>query len=119
MRGLLIPIEVGKGLSFTLFRIFLVYGVDGSRIRGEHAHRVCAQFIVLVAGNVSIMLDDGDKRIDFKLDKLRRGLYLPPRVWGVKYNYSADAVLLVAASHAYDDNDHIRDYREFVEFVRN
>ena len=118
LRGSLTPIELGKGLSFTPSRIFLVYGVDGSRIRGEHAHRVCAQFIVLVSGDVSIMLDDGDKRIDFRLDKLRRGLYLPPRVWSVQYNYSPDAVLMVVASHAYDDSDYIRDYREFVEFVR-
>jgi hypothetical protein len=36
-------------------------------------------------------------------------------VWGTQYQYSADALLLVFASHHYDPKDYIRDYREFVE----
>ena len=35
-------------------------------------------------------------------------------VWGIQYKYSADAVLLVLASHPYDADDYIRDYDEFL-----
>jgi hypothetical protein len=35
-------------------------------------------------------------------------------VWGVQYKYSADAILLVLASHPYDAADYIRDYDEFL-----
>jgi len=35
--------------------------------------------------------------------------------WGTQYRYSADAVLLVLASHPYDASDYIRDYAEFLE----
>jgi acetyltransferase-like isoleucine patch superfamily enzyme len=118
MRGSLTPIELGKGLPFLPARIFLVYNVDNSRIRGEHAHRVCEQFLVSVSGNVSVMLDDGFKRIEVKLDKPRLGLYLAPRVWGVQYKFSSDSVLMVAASHAYDSSDYIRNYDDFVKEVR-
>ena len=34
-------------------------------------------------------------------------------IWGTQYRYSADAVLLVLASHPYDAADYIRDYAEF------
>ena len=47
------------------------------------------------------------------------GLHLPPRVWGIQYKYSADAILMVFASHAYDENDYVRDYGEFLELVRD
>jgi len=51
------------------------------------------------------------------LDRPDLGLHLPPRVWGIQYKYSADAVLLVFASHYYDADDYIRDYDQFVDVV--
>ena len=48
------------------------------------------------------------------LDAPNLGLYLPPMVWAVQYQYSADAVLLVFASEHYDPADYIRDYDEFL-----
>ena len=39
------------------------------------------------------------------------------RVWGIQYKYSADAVLLVFASHYYDADDYIRDYDQFLGLV--
>ena len=36
------------------------------------------------------------------IDRELGGVYLPPRTWGVQYDYSPDAALLVFASHAYD-----------------
>ena len=44
-------------------------------------------------------------------------IHLPPKVWGIQYKYSADATLLVFASHYYDSADYIRDYSEFRKFV--
>jgi UDP-2-acetamido-3-amino-2,3-dideoxy-glucuronate N-acetyltransferase len=57
--------------------------------------------------------DDGINRQEFLLDRPYVGVHLPPMVWGIQYKYSADAVLLVFASHYYDSADYIRDYSEF------
>ena len=38
--------------------------------------------------------------------------------WGTQYDYSDDAVLLVFASHAYDNDDYIRSYDEFLTLAR-
>ena len=35
------------------------------------------------------------------------------------YDFSDDAVLMVLASELYDEGDYIRDYDEFLEFVKN
>jgi hypothetical protein len=39
--------------------------------------------------------------------------------WGVQYKYSEDAVLLVFASHAYDPEDYIRDYDNYLKLISN
>ena len=35
------------------------------------------------------------------------------------YDFSPDAVLMVLASEIYDESDYIRDYDEFLEFVKD
>ena len=48
------------------------------------------------------------------LDDPTTGVYVPPKVWSVQYDYSPDAALLVFASHAYDPDDYVRDYEAFL-----
>lgn len=63
-----------------------------------------------------IIADDGMNREEFQLASPNQGLYLPPMTWGVQYQYSNDAVLLVFASEYYDPDDYIRDYQEFKRY---
>ncbi|MFV1990407.1 MAG: WxcM-like domain-containing protein [Acidimicrobiales bacterium] len=114
LRGALSAAEVGDGLPFEAKRIFLVYDVPSRRVRGEHAHKTCHQFLVCVRGSVMVMMDDGVSRQETILDRPSVGLWLKPAVWAVEYKYSPDAVLLVAASHPYDADDYIRDYEAFL-----
>lgn len=112
-RGALTPLEAGKSMPFVPNRVFLVHRVPSSRVRGEHAHRRCKQFLVAVAGSLSVALDDGKKRVDVRLSNPYFGLYLPPMIWGVQYNFTADGILMVMASEAYDGTDYIRDYDDY------
>lgn len=117
MRGDLTAAEFEKHLPFPPRRFFLVYSVPTEKIRGEHAHRKCAQFLVCARGSVRCLADDGATRQEFLLDRPNLGLYLPPMTWGTQFNYSADAVLLVFASHAYDAADYVRTYDEFLKLL--
>ena len=105
-------------IPFSPARYFLVFHVPSSETRGEHAHKLCHQFLVCVHGSIAVVADDGSSREEFLLNSPELGLYLPPLTWGIQYKYSADAVLLVLASHAYDKNDYIRSYDEFMELTR-
>jgi len=113
MRGNLSVGEFEKDLPFYPKRYFLVYGVTNERIRGEHAHRNCHQFLLCAHGACSVIADDGSYRQEFRLDHPYFGLYLPPMIWGIQYKFTRDAVLLVFASEHYDSEDYLRNYAEF------
>ena len=101
-------------VPFVPARFFTVYKVPGKDVRGENAHLACQQFLVGVAGSLSVLVDDGAAREEVVLDSPSAGLYIPPMVWSVQYRFSEDAVLLVFASHAYDAADYVRDYEQFL-----
>ncbi|GAA1805840.1 isomerase [Planosporangium flavigriseum] len=117
LRGDLSVGEFERDIPFPVHRYFVVLGVPNEKVRGQHAHKECHQFLVCVKGRCSVVADDGVSRQEFLLDSPETGLYLPPMTWGTQYRYSADAVLLVFASHYYDADDYIRDYAEFTALV--
>ncbi|MBZ9814129.1 WxcM-like domain-containing protein [Mesorhizobium sp. CA7] len=117
LRGELAPLEFGQNLPFKPLRSFLVYGVRSDKVRGEHAHRQCHQFLIATHGRLSVVVDDGHDRKEVSLADPSVGLYLPPGVWGIQYKFQPDTVLLVMASHPYDASDYIRDYSDFLATV--
>ncbi len=117
LRGSLTVAEFERHVPFVPRRCFMVYQVPGKDVRDEHAHRVCHQFLICVAGSVHVVVDDGREREQFVLGSPSLGLHLPPMVWGIQYKYSTDAVLMVLASEPYDAEDYIRDYGEFVRLA--
>lgn len=119
IRGSLTVGEFERSVPFRSERYFLVYNVPTAETRGEHAHRVCHQFLVAVKGSVHVVADDGKTREEFVLDKPNQGIYLPPMTWGIQYRYSHDAVLMVFASHYYDAADYIRNYDEFKSLLES
>lgn len=115
LRGSLSAGEIGQQIPFDVQRYFLVFDVPSAETRGEHAHRKCHQFLVCVTGEVAVVADDGIQRQEFILDKPNLGIHLPPMTWAIQYKYSANAVLLVLASHHYSSADYIRSYEEFLQ----
>jgi acetyltransferase-like isoleucine patch superfamily enzyme len=101
-------------VPFVPRRWFLVYDVPNQEVRGEHAHRVCHQFLICVAGSMTVAVDDGERRTEVTLDSHTLGLYVPPLIWASQFHYDPDSVLLVFASHPYDPGDYIRDYELFL-----
>lgn len=116
LRGSLAALEFAA-LPFVPRRAFAVYAVPDESVRGAHAHRTCAQFLMCASGEVSAVADDGDTRQEFRLTDPTVGLVVPPLVWSMQYRYSADAVLVVFAELPYDPDDYIRDYEEFLQVV--
>jgi acetyltransferase-like isoleucine patch superfamily enzyme len=117
IRGSLTVGEFERNIPFPVKRYFMVFDVPSIETRGEHAHRICHQFLICVRGSCAVVADDGVHRQEFLLDRPDLGVYLPPMIWGIQYKYSADAVLLVYASHYYDSTDYIRNYAEFLQLV--
>ena len=112
-RGVLVVAETGNPIPFTPVRFFTISKVPARVGRGGHAHKECHQFLVCVAGSCDVTVDDGHHSVRHTLSDPGAGLHLPPMTWCDLQNFSADAVLLVLASHLYDDSDYVRNRDEF------
>lgn len=113
LRGSLAALEFDDGLPFTPRRFFVTFDVPSAHVRGEHAHRTCHQFLVALAGSLSVMLDDGRSRAEIRLDSPNFGVHLPPMVWAAQFKHAPGTVLGVLASEPYDNGEYIRSYDEF------
>lgn len=114
-RGAINILEIRKDLPFECQRIFYTYTVPEGSVRGEHAHRVCEQFLIALRGVVTVVVDDGHGHRDkVVLDSPSKGLWLPHGHWGEQSGHSPDNILLVLASLPYDNADYIRDYDAFL-----
>lgn len=118
-RGLLTIMEGGLQIPFPVARAFWITSVPEKQVRGEHAHKECHQFLICLHGSLKAATDNGSDRQEWHLDRPTVGLHLPPLNWGTQYDFSPGAVLLVLASHCYDEADYIRDYQDYLHFLRN
>lgn len=118
VRGHLTALEFTQDLPFVPQRIFMTYGIPSQSTRGEHAHRLCEQFLVCVHGECHVMVDDGEKREEFCLNRPTFGVLVPSMVWAQEHRHSQDSVLMVLASRPYEAGDYIRDYEQFLARVK-
>ena len=90
-----------------------IYDVPGGEERGGLAYKETEEFIVAMSGSFDVLVDDGEQRYHFSLNRSYMGVYVPAGTWRTITNYSTNAVAVIAASTHYDPNDAIRDYEEF------
>ncbi len=117
-RGQLVALEEQKEIPFNVKRVYYMYDTVNNAIRGKHAHRNLEQILICVHGSCKILLDDGSSKEIVVLDKPCEGLYLPNNIWREMFDFSSDAVLMVLASELYDERDYIRDYDEFIKYIK-
>lgn len=109
--GNLVPIEFGI-LPFTPNRAFTVTEVPIGKERGLHAHRLCHQLLVALAGEVIVSVSDGVSSREFLLDNPEEGLHIPPLIWASQRYLLRHSLLYVLASHPYSRNDYIEDFED-------
>lgn len=117
-RGNLTVAEQFKNVPFGIKRVYWVYDVPGGESRGGHAHKECKEFIIAVSGSFHVTLDDGTDKKSYLLNHPYQGLLVETGIWRTLDDFSSGAVCLVLASELYDESDYIRDYDEFLEYVK-
>jgi hypothetical protein len=118
-RGNLTFIEGTRHIPFEIRRVYFLYDVPGGAERGGHAHKDLQQFIIAMSGSFDIVLDDGNVRQRFHLNRSYYGLYVCPMIWRELDNFSSGSVCMVLASNLYDEADYYRDYQDFLRVVRS
>lgn len=110
--------EGTRDVPFNIRRIYYIHGVPADSIRGGHAHKALRQILFCPYGRIEIILDNGTEKTSVMLDDPAKGLLIGPGLWRDMIWQQENSVLCVAASEYYDENDYIRDYDAFLDYVK-
>ena len=116
--GSLVFFEACKDIPFEIKRIYYLYNVPSGQSRGLHAHKNLRQVFICIHGSCTVMLTDGNTRIETKLSDPAEGLYVEKGLWREIYDFSPDAVMVVIASEYYDEDDYIREYDQYLSYTK-
>lgn len=118
-RGNLSFVEQENHIPFRIKRTYWLYDVPGGESRGGHAYKENQEFIVALSGSFDVVLDNGNRKKVYTLNRSYYGLYVPKGLWREMENFSTNSLALILSSTDYDSNDYIRDYDEFLNFKNN
>ena len=104
-------------VPFPVNRVFYSYDIPGGEDRGAHAHRKCHQFIIAASGSFEVVLDDGTNKRTVLLNRPFWGLHVPPGIWASEQGFSSGSICLVLASEGFEEDDYIRDYNDYLEYL--
>lgn len=117
-KGNITVVENNKTVPFEMKRAYYLYDVPGGEARGGHAHKDLYQLIVAASGSFDVVLNDGNVKRTFTLNRPYHGVYVVPGIWRELNNFSSGAVCLVMASHPFDKDDYIREYDEYLNYIK-
>jgi len=112
-RGGLAFAEGQSDVPFPIRRVFWIYDIPEGAQRGGHAHSTCAEVVVPVCGAFTMVLDDGERRVEVRMTRPDEGVLVPPAVWCELKDFETGTVLVVMASHPYDASGYVNDYDEY------
>ena len=118
-RGNLSFAEQTNHIPFEIQRTYWIYDVPGGENRGGHAFVHTEEFIIALSGSFDVIVDDGDNKRTFALNRSYYGLYIPNGLWRELNNFSTNSLALEFASTQYDPTDYIRDYDEYLKMRNN
>ena len=118
-RGNLSFAQQQSQIPFDIKRTYWIYDVPGGEHRGGHAYRETEEFIIALSGAFDVVVDDGENKKTFTLNRSYHGLYIPKGLWREMRNFSTNSLALEFASTTYSKDDYIRDYDEFLKLKRN
>ncbi|MNK41043.1 TDP-4-oxo-6-deoxy-alpha-D-glucose-3,4-oxoisomerase [compost metagenome] len=105
-------------VPFDIKRVYYLYDVPSSAKRGGHAHKALQQLLVPLSGSFDVVLKDGTEELTVTLNKPDRGLLINSNIWRELENFSSGAVCMVVASDIYSEDDYIRDYNDFLSYIK-
>lgn len=116
--GALSFVESKRDIPFSIKRIYYIYDTAENMHRGFHSHKKNWQLLFCPYGSVEIVITDGEESKTILLDEPSKALVLQPGIWREMIWRIDQSVLCVAASEYYDSDEYIRDYDEFLKYVK-
>lgn len=118
-RGNLSFAEQNNHIPFEIKRTYWIYDVPGGESRGGHAFKKNHEFIIAISGSFDVIVDDGERKKSFALNRSYYGLYIPAGLWRGIDNFSTNSLALEFGSEHYSKEDYIRDYELFKQLKQD
>jgi len=117
--GILSIIESNRHVPFEIKRVYYIYSLNkGNAKRGNHAHKNLEQAIYCINGSFKLMIDDGINKEYYLICDPNKGYYIGKNLWHTMFGFSNNCIILVLASNYFDENDYIRKYSEFIDYIK-
>lgn len=118
-RGNLYVITGRKNVPFSIRRVYFLNKLGRVSVsRGGHAHKKQTQAVFCANGSFVLGLDDGGRKQQVLMNKPEIGIILKPKLWVAMSKFSKDCVILLLSSDYYKEGDYIRNYGEFLKFIK-
>ena len=118
-RGNLSFAEQNNHIPFEIKRTYWIYDVPGGEDRGGHAFKENQEVVIALSGAFDVVVDDGDNKKTFALNRSYYGLYIPKGLWRTMENFSTNSLALEFGSEHYSAADYVRDYEQFLKMKQN
>jgi WxcM-like, C-terminal len=114
-RGSLGVAELQPLINFAIRRVFWISDVPRDGARGGHAHKQCNQFMICLAGSVSVEAFDGESSRTLALPA-GNGIHIPPGIYAIERFDEEGSLLTVLCDLPFEKADYIYDRSELVAF---
>ena len=118
-RGNLSFVEQNNHIPFEIKRTYWIYDVPGGEARGGHAFKENQELVIALSGAFDVVIDDGQQKKTFTLNRSYYGLYVPAGLWREMNNFSTNSLALEFGSEHYKASDYIRDYGDFLKLKKD
>ena len=112
-RGNLSFVEQNNHIPFEIQRTYWIYDVPGGESRGGHAYKETSEFIIAISGSFDVIVDDGEQKKTFTLNRSYNALYIPKGLWKQMENFSTNSLALEFADTSFKESDYVRDFEQF------
>lgn len=106
-------------IPFDIKRVYYLFDVPSGAKRGGHAHKKLKQVILAISGSFDVVLKDGKSKEIITLNRPDKGLLIENNIWRELENFSSGSVCLVLASEEFSEADYIRNYKDYLSFLKD